>query len=114
MAAQKKRLTIATKQSHAFKVFPAEGALGGITPSQQYQINFYIETPNVPEEVTHELNENGTLGPQVHEKRSEVDIVRELQCAVVMSIPQAESLARWILSTIETKKDLSKSEGPIM
>jgi hypothetical protein len=100
-----KKLTITTRKAKDFKTFPAEGAIGGITPSQMYQINFYVEAPNIPDEITHELNDGGKLGPQIDHKMEGGDIIRELQCAMVMTIPQAESLARWILNTIKSSRD---------
>jgi hypothetical protein len=100
-----KKLTITTRKAEDFKTFPAEGAIGGITPSQMYQINFYVEAPNIPDEITHELSEDGKLGAQIDHKMKGGDIIRELQCALVMTIPQAESLARWILSTIKSSRD---------
>lgn len=109
-----KKLTITTRKAENFNTYPAEGAIGGITPSQMYQINFYVEAPNIPSEITHELNENGKLGAQIDSKMEGGAIVRELQCAMVMTIPQAESLARWILNTIKNQREGIDEPGVIM
>lgn len=106
-----KKLTITTRRAHDFKTYPAEGAIGGITPSQMYQINFYVEAPNIPQQITHELTENGKLGPQIDHKVEGGDIVRELQCGLVMTISQAESLARWILQSIKSQKEGNVAGG---
>lgn len=115
MSDMPKKLTITTQKSKDFRIMPAEGALGGITPSQMYQINFYIEAPNIPKEITHELMDDGKLGPQLSQISDGGEIVRELQCAVLMTVPQAESLAHWILNTVKNQKsgDLPVT-GPIM
>ena len=110
----KRKITITTKKADGFRVLPAEGALGGITPSQMYQINFYIEAPNIPSDVTHELSEEGKLGPQLGHTQSGGEIVRELQCAVLMSVQQAEALARWIMNTIEQHRTSSPPGGYVM
>jgi len=111
---QKKRITITTTKADGFRVVPAEGALGGITPAQMYQINFYIEAPNIPANVTHELSEEGKLGRQLEVTQEGGDIIREMQCAVLMTVPQAEALARWILNTIEQQHDTTPESGYIM
>ena len=100
MSNQIKKLTITTNKSKDFRLIPAEGAMGGITPSQMFQINFYVESPNIPSEVTHELEGNGKLGAQLDQKMVGGEIIRELQQAILMTVPQAESLAHWILNTI--------------
>jgi len=109
-----KKLTITTRKTRSFRTYPAEGAIGGVTPSQMYQINFYVEAPNIPDEITHELHENGKLGPQVDVKINGGNIIRELQCALVMTIPQAESLARWILNTIKNHQDGNQEPHMVM
>lgn len=105
MSINDKKLTITTTKGPDYKVLPAEGALGGVTPSQMFQINFYIEAPNIPVEVTHELSSDGKLGEQISQVTNGGDIIREMQAAVLMTIPQAESLAHWILSTLEAQKN---------
>ena len=109
-----RKLTISTRKAEGFRVVPAEGALGGITPAQMYQINFYIEAPNIPTDITHELTDEGKLGPQIDHKQAGGEIVRELQCAVLMTVDQAEALARWIMSTIEQHQKAEPSKGYVM
>ena len=111
---QKKEITITTKRADGFRIVPAEGALGGITPAQMYQINFYIEAPNIPRNISHELTEEGKLGRQTGQEQDGGDIIRELQCAVLMTIPQAEALARWILSTVEQQRNTPHDSGYVM
>ncbi|HUX08926.1 MAG TPA: hypothetical protein VMX35_16625 [Acidobacteriota bacterium] len=110
----KRKITITTKKADGFRIMPAEGALGGITPSQMYQINFYIEAPNIPTDVTHELSEEGKLGAQLTHSQIGGDIVRELQCAVLMTVQQAEALARWIIKTVEQSRTSSPPSGYVM
>ena len=105
-----KKLTITTVKGPDYKVMPAEGALGGVTPSQMFQINFYIEAPNIPVEVTHSLSEDGKLGEQLSQVTQGGDIIREMQSAVLMTIPQAESLAHWILNTLDAQKGAMTGE----
>lgn len=100
----KKQITITNQLAEGFRIFAAEGAFGGIKPSQMFQINFYIEYPNIPIDITHELTTEGKLGDQIDQKLEGGDFVRELQCAVQMTIQQAEALARWILTTVEQNR----------
>jgi hypothetical protein len=104
---RKKHLTITNKTIDGFRIYPAEGAFGGIKPSQMFQINFYVEYPNIPTDITHELTPEGKLGEQLDQKVVGGDFVREVQCAVQMTLQQAEALARWILSTLDQHRDSS-------
>ncbi len=79
-----------------------------------YQINFYIETPNIPSNVMHELTEEGKLGNQVEQEQEGGEIIRELQTAVLMTVQQAEALARWILSTIDQHRESTPPSGYVM
>jgi hypothetical protein len=110
----RRKITITTRKADGFRVLPAEGALGGITPSQMYQINFYIEAPNIPTDITHELSTEGKLGPQLSQHQEGGDIVREMQCAVLMTIQQAEALARWIMNTVKQHREASPPSGYVM
>jgi hypothetical protein len=110
----RRKITITTRKAEGFRVVPAEGAIGGITPSQMYQINFYIEAPNIPTDITHELLQDGKLGPQVSHRQEGGDVVREIQCAVLMTLQQAEALARWIMNTIKQHRDTSPPSGYVM
>ena len=103
--AETKKLTFTTKRAKDFRIIPAEGALGGLTPSNMFQINFYLESPNIPSSVTHELLPNGKLGPQIAHEFEGGEVVRELQCAVIMTAEQAESLANWITTTIHDQRE---------
>jgi len=79
-----------------------------------FQINFYIESPTIPGSITHELTPDGKLGPQIDHSSEEGDVLREVQCAVLMTVDQAESLAQWILNTIKNKENLSKGHSDVV
>jgi hypothetical protein len=111
---RKKHITITNRITDDFRIYPAEGAFGGIKPSRMFQINFYVEYPNIPTDITHELSQEGKLGEQIDQKVTGGEFIRELQCAVQMTVDQAEALARWILSTVEQNRSEPKSDEFVM
>ena len=110
----RRQITISNQLAEGFRIFPAEGAFGGIKPSQMFQINFYVEYPNIPIDITHELTEDGKLGEQVDQRIEGGDFVREIQCAVQMTIQQAEALAKWILSSVDSNRRTPQTSEFIM
>ena len=118
MSERRRSLTIQNVKAPYFRIFPAEGALGGITPTRMFQINFYTEAPNIPSTVTHELTPEGKLGAQLSAETKGGEVTRELQSGILMTIDQAESLAKWILNTIGKRsadeKNDDSNEGIVM
>lgn len=95
--------TIAYRYAKDYRLVPANGSFGGITPRADIMIHFFEEYYPVPRVVVHEVSPEGKLG-QEKARETESLITREIQVGVVLSPAQAESIAKWILDKVETLK----------
>jgi hypothetical protein len=87
-------------KSNFFRVVHADGVHGGPSPELNIHMQFFNQRNPIPVRVVHEINENGTLGQEVVEKREGEEkgsIIREVEVDVVMDVENAESFAKWLL-----------------
>lgn len=99
-------------KSQYFRVIHADGAIGGVTPSGFIHFALYSERAAIPTQITHLIKPDGSLGDTVTEKTvARGTIVREMDVDVILSVPVAESLQKWLGEKIEEAKTLqAKSE----
>jgi hypothetical protein len=107
---QLKQITIKYTRSKDYKLVPANGCFGGVTPRGEIQLEFFQEHVPAPDIVVHDVTEQGTLGPE-KVRHTEGELVRELQIAVVLQPNQAENIARWLLGKVEGFKKNVRTEG---
>ncbi len=104
-------------KSQYFRVIHADGAIGGVTPSGFIHFALYSERAAIPRQITHLIKPDGSLGERVMEKTvSRETIVREMDVDVILSVPVAESLRKWLEEKIEEAKTIQakskkKSKG---
>jgi hypothetical protein len=113
-ADQPKRIRFRISRAPGYRIHPASGAWGGVGPKRDYVIHFYVEHSAVPDAVTHDVAPGGKLGPEVlREPDTEVlEVDRELMTGVVMSLDEAEVLAKWILKNVtEYRKATEGTQG---
>ena len=75
------------------------GAHGGVSPRGEIVANFYLERQPLPNEITHAINPDGTIGADI----IEVDpinlnniIVRYVSSGVVLNYQNAKVLHGWL------------------
>jgi hypothetical protein len=101
-------------KSSGFRIIHADGANGGITPRGNIFLAFYSERIPIPEVVTHQLNPDGTLGPEIPEERKmKSGVIREMDFGVMMDVPVAEALHLWLGQLLEAKKKLDQPKGTV-
>ncbi|RNC70415.1 MAG: hypothetical protein ED859_06310 [Desulfuromonadales bacterium] len=74
------------------------GAHGGVSPRGDLVINFYLERPPLPNEITHEINPNGTVGAEtaVQPEDFAQSLVRFVPAGVVLNHQTARELHHWM------------------
>lgn len=100
MANQRREISFSFTRAPEFRVVAANGVHGGVTGRGDFRFELFVESPQLPESVTHSITPDG-LGPEIDREPEQADIVRESQVAVVMQIEQARSFAHWILERIK-------------
>ena len=97
------------KSAH-FRVIYATGAIGGLTPEGNIHFALYNERSAIPRQVAHPLDDTGTLGEEIPDRRvSREGIVREVEVDVILSRQAAEGLVSWLQGKIDELKKRSKS-----
>ena len=93
-----------------YRLIGANGVWSGITTRGDIKLDFFVESIGVPEQVTHLINEAGSLGAELT-RLPEQRIVRRMQVGVLLSLEQAESIADFIKGQImDFKKRTGKGE----
>jgi hypothetical protein len=90
-----------------YRVVYAVGAIGGPTPQGHLACNFYIEYSGLPTEGRFLRNPDGTGR---YEDTSEHVLVREIECAVIVTPEVAESIGRWLIDRAHEIKNLRRAK----
>ena len=100
MAEPRRELTFHFTKAPDYRIFAANGVHGGVTGRGDFKFDLFVESPQLPDTVTHSITPDG-LGPETGREPAQADIVRESQVGVVMQVEQARSFAHWILERIK-------------
>ena len=85
------------------------GVFGGVTPRNEIHAHFFSERHPIPKSVTHELKENGSLGPEKSIEKGG-DVVRFVQTSIIMDVGAATVLRDWLTQNIEFVKKMKMEE----
>lgn len=74
------------------------GAYGGISPQGDIIANFYLERMPIPKSLTHELNDDGSLGEIVQTSPDDLSqkVIRYVSAGVVLNESNARSICDWL------------------
>jgi len=98
-------------KSPHFRVIHVDGAIGGITPNKLIYLSAYNERPAIPQQTTHILKPDGTLGAEIPEKKvSRPGFVRELEVNLLMDRTTALAVRDWITERVQEIDNL-KAKG---
>ena len=93
-----RRIVFEYARSRDFRLIYANGAQGGVTPRGELLFDLFVEQQRAVLRTAHSVVPDG-LGPE--EVELAPNHLREVQARVVMSLQQAKSLGRWLLTTVE-------------
>jgi hypothetical protein len=88
------------------------GAHGGVSPRGEIIANFYLERQPLPNEITHAINPDGSIGADVIEVDPEnlnSIIVRYVSSGVVLNLQNAKALHAWLGDKIEELERLTQA-----
>jgi hypothetical protein len=92
------------------------GAHGGVSPRGEIVANFYLERQPLPNEITHAINPDGTIGADivaVDPENLESTIIRYVSNGVVLNHQNAKALHSWLGDKIvELERMTSAREEP--
>jgi hypothetical protein len=89
------------------------GAHGGVSPRGELVVNFYMERPPLPNSVSHEINQNGTIGAEssVDPGDLHASLVRYVSTGVVLSPQTARDLHSWLGDKIREIEALEQARA---
>lgn len=109
MQNKKKLISIKFIKSKEYKIFPANGVWGGITPRGNFKMDFFIDHVTIPSEVVHEIEPGDMLGKEI-ERKTESPFTREIMCGILLTPEQAKDTAKWILKKVEDFEKIIKGK----
>ena len=89
-----KQLTVIYAKNEDYRLFPVTGAHGGITPSGDIILDFFIERQPFPEKLILELGEGQ---PKEIKKEGGANLMREMQVGVLLRADIAHKIGKWLL-----------------
>jgi hypothetical protein len=90
------------------------GAHGGISPRGEIIANFYLERPPLPNQISHAINSDGSIGADIIAADPEdlnSSIVRYVSNGVVLNHQNAKALHSWLGEQIEALEGMMAARG---
>jgi hypothetical protein len=109
MAEKPDKLEFFFEYDPGFHIFPTNGVWGGLTPRGDLHLEFFVESVATPERVVNAI-EGTRLGQEI-ERSPARRLIRRVQVGVLMSLDQAEALARFIDERLAEFKTIQAKEG---
>lgn len=96
-------------KNSGFRQIHADGAIGGITPRGELNINFYAERIIIPKSEEVSIKDDGKLGDRLSiSEDSKKGIVREIEVGAYMDIEVAKNLRKWLELKIKEYEQFTK------
>jgi len=105
-------VSIQFQSAHDYRVYPANGAWGGMTPQGDFALDFYVERNVSPTLVVHKMKNGTELGEEIRREPADIHISRLVQVGVVMSPVQAFAVATFIMTKLKDAKLVESINGP--
>ncbi len=101
--------------SDDYNPFPANGAYGGVCPTGEIIINFYLERHPLPVSITYETDGSGNI---LHEIAREPEdqkssIVRYINTGVVLNVDSAKRICAWLQDQISSAEKMALEQDNV-
>jgi hypothetical protein len=115
VANRKPEVTFKYIFNYAYNPVYVNGAHGGMTPRGELVMNFYLERPPLPQEITHEINPDGTIGDIVSEEPSDLksSMVRYIDSGVVLNYETARNIHYWLGERLKEMEGLERAKAAV-
>src|SRR5438093_1150665 len=100
------QLCFSFKYDHAYRIVASNGAWVALTPRGDVRLDFFVESPEVPQFVVHAIDQDGKVGNVIQrEPQNDLNVVRSVQIGVLLSVKEAESLSEVLGRQIKIWKE---------
>ena len=90
-------IKVTFSRSDGYRIFPATGIWGGVTPTGSVLANFMVQRPNEPESVILDWKDGAYEEVERVDKGSEIQHVRDLQCGILLGPNDAFLIGKWFI-----------------
>ena len=99
--------------NYGYNPIYANGAHGGISPRGELVMNFYLERPPLPNSITHEIAQNGTIGGQIAEdpKNLNNSLVRYIDSGVILNFETTRNLHFWLGERLKEMEAVERAKA---
>jgi hypothetical protein len=112
VASVPKQLTFTFRYDKDYKVVASNGVWVAITPRGDVRLEFFVESPDVPERVVHNIEPSGEVGKVVRrEPTHDLDVIRSVQVGVLMSLKELQGLADLLNRQLKTWREAFEKKG---
>lgn len=101
-------LKIKNEYDPDYKIVPASGIFGGVTPRGELRVDFFAEYLPNPPGIQITVSEQGKVLSETPSE-SDCDIVRRMLVGVIIAPWQVESFAKWFLQKAKEISVLKES-----
>jgi hypothetical protein len=108
-----KELVYEFLNSPHYRTVHADGVFGGVTTQGLIHLSFYSEHSSLPSKITFQINED-RIPQEISRENSpsDVNVTREIEIGVMLSLEVAKSTRDWLdghIKTLENLKNERKS-----
>ena len=94
------------EKSPDYRIIAANGLWGHVTPRGDFLMDFVVESQKTPQSITHRVIEGQAIGEEVKRDPPTIQLVRQLEVGVLMSVENAEAVANFIKERIAEYRKL--------
>ncbi|OGU12578.1 MAG: hypothetical protein A2075_01635 [Geobacteraceae bacterium GWC2_58_44] len=113
MSNKKPEMTFKYIFTYDYNPVYVNGAHGGISPRGELVMNFYLERQPLPNAITHEITQAGTIGPETSVEPSDLgrSLVRQVINGVVLNYNTARELHYWLGEKVKEMEALEEARA---
>lgn len=116
MSDKKPEMTFKYIFTYDYSPVYVNGAHGGVSPRGELVMNFYLERQPLPNSITHEITQTGTIGPETDVDPSDLgrSLVRQVINGVVVNYNTARELHFWLGEKLKEMEALEEARANMM
>lgn len=116
MSDKKPEMTFKYIFTYDYSPVYVNGAHGGVSPRGELVMNFYLERQPLPNSITHEITQAGTIGPETDVDPSDLgrSLVRQVINGVVVNYNTARELHFWLGEKLKEMEALEEARASMM
>ena len=116
MSDKKPEMTFKYIFTYDYSPVYVNGAHGGVSPRGELVMNFYLERQPLPNSITHEITQAGTIGPETDVDPSDLgrSLVRQAINGVVVNYNTARELHFWLGEKLKEMEALEEARASMM